>query len=103
MNNETEQSDPRLSDDEKEALEYVKGIKEFYNHVLMYLGFAVAFIGTFGVVFGFHRWPVTWMYIGFIGWGIGVVVHGLNAFEIINFFGPKWEKKLIERRLGRKL
>ena len=96
-------TESHLSEDEKEAIEFVKGIKEFYNHLLMYLGFAVAFLGTFGLALGFHQRPVTWMYIGFIGWGIGVVVHGLNAFELINFFEPKWEKKIIEKRLGRKL
>ena len=96
-------TEAQLSEDEKDAIEYVKGIKEFYNHLFMFLGFAVVFIGAFGFAFGFTRWPVSWMYIGFIGWGIGVVVHGLNAYELINFFGPKWEKKVIEKRLGRKL
>jgi hypothetical protein len=30
-------------------------------------------------------------------------IHGLNAFEWINLFGPKWERKRIEKRLGRGL
>jgi hypothetical protein len=34
---------------------------------------------------------------GSIGWGIGLVVHGLNVFEVINFLGPNWEKKQIEK------
>ena len=37
------------------------------------------------------------------GWGIGIVSHGLSVFEIFNFFGPDWEKKQIEKRLGKKL
>ena len=33
--------------------------------------------------------------MGSIGWGVGLVVHGLNVFEVINIFGPNWEKKQI--------
>ncbi|WP_345775811.1 hypothetical protein [Vibrio sp. 99-8-1] len=29
--------------------------------------------------------------------------HGLNAFEVFTMFGPKWEKRQIEKKLGRKL
>jgi len=43
----------------------------------------------------------TWWVV--LGWGIGIVSHGLSTFEIINFFGPEWEKKQIEKRLGKKL
>jgi len=97
MNSET-----MLADDEKEAIVYVKGIKEFYTHLFMFLFFTVIFCGIFGLVYGFAP-RVRWMYFAFAGWGIGVVLHGLNAYELINFFGPKWEKKLIEKRLGRRL
>lgn len=38
-----------------------------------------------------------------MGWGIGIVSHALSAFEIMNFFGADWEKKQVEKRLGRKL
>lgn len=41
--------------------------------------------------------------VAFGGWGIGVIVHGLAAYEIVRFLGPKWERAIIERRLGRKL
>ena len=89
-------SDSKLAPDEAEAIEYVKGLKEFYQHLLMYLVFAI----TFGAVFRMEHPLVFW---GVIGWGIGVVVHGLNVYEVINFFGPGWERKRIEKRLGRKL
>ena len=100
---ETMNTESKLSEDEKEAIEYVKGIKEFYSHLFMFLSFTVLFCGVFGFTFGFNAPAVRWMYVAFLGWGIGVVLHGLNAYELINFFGPKWEKKLIEKRLGRKL
>ncbi len=85
-----------LRNDEAEAMEYVKGLKEFYGHVLLY----VTFVTVFGFAFGFER-PM--ILIGAIGWGIGVIINGLNAFEVIHLFGPGWERRQVEKRLGRRL
>jgi hypothetical protein len=38
-----------------------------------------------------------------LGWGVGLIVHALNVYEVINVLGPAWEKKQIEKRLGRPL
>jgi XRE family transcriptional regulator, regulator of sulfur utilization len=85
-----------LEQDEKEAMEYVKGIKEFYSHAFMYCVFAIAFL-----IFRDPTEPmVMW---GLIGWGTGLILHGLVAFEKFNFISVNWEKKLIEKKLGRKL
>lgn len=81
---------------EREAIEFIKGIKEFYSHFGMYLIFAI----VFSYAFGLDNQMILW---GIIGWGIGVIIHGLNVYEVINLFGPKWEKRQIEKRLGRKL
>jgi XRE family transcriptional regulator, regulator of sulfur utilization len=87
---------PPITPDEENAIQYVKGIKEFYSHLFMYL----VFVTVFGFAFGFKHPLIFW---GSIGWGIGLVVHGLNVFEVINIFRPNWEKKQIEKRLGRPL
>jgi transcriptional regulator with XRE-family HTH domain len=89
--------------DEKEALEYVARIKGFYMHLFMFALFAIVFLGTFGFTFGFERPQVRWLLFAFAGWAIGVVIHGLHAYEVIDLVGPNWERRLIERRLGRKL
>jgi hypothetical protein len=60
----------------------------------------VTFVAIFGTVFGFTR-PM--ILVGAIGWGIGVIINGLNAFEVIHLFGPNWERRQVEKRLGRKL
>ena len=86
----------QITADEENAIQYVKGIKDFYSHVFMYL----IFVATFSFFFGFKHPLIFW---GSIGWGIGLVVHGLNVFEVINVLGPKWEKRQIEKRLGRPL
>ncbi len=89
-----------LKDEEARALEYVQGLKAFYQHLLFYVFFMVLFAGGIYLVHGFIP-----AYIQFTltGWGMGLLFHGLNAFEIVNFFGPAWERKKIEKRLGRKL
>jgi hypothetical protein len=82
--------------DEEYAINYAKGIKEFYNHLLMYLIFSV----TISVVKGFDDSFVIW---GLIGWTVGLIIHGLNAYERINFFNANWERIIAEKKLGRKL
>lgn len=86
----------QVSRDEHEAIEAVKGIKEFYSHLGMYAIFAIVFSFSFGL----DNPKIFW---GVIGWGIGVIIHGLVVYEVVNVFGPKWEKRMIEKRLGRKL
>lgn len=85
-----------LVSEEREAIEYVKGVKEFYSHLGMYVLFSVVFAFSFGI----ENPTILW---GIVGWGVGVIVHGLNVYEVINLFGPNWEKRQIEKRLGRKL
>ena len=72
-------------------------------HIFMFMLFAAIFIGAFGTRFGFDDPKVRMMMLAFAGWGLGVIVHGLTAYEVIRFLGPKWERALIEKRLGRPL
>jgi hypothetical protein len=46
-----------------------------------------------------HIW-FTWLVLG---WGVGVIIHGLPVFNEVDLFSPDWEKQQIEKRLGRKL
>lgn len=82
--------------DEEYAINYAKGIKEFYNHLLMYLIFAITIFSVKGFDDNFVIW-------GLLGWTVGVLVHGLNAYEMINLFNANWERKIAEKKLGRKL
>jgi len=85
----------KLQPDEEEAMNYAKGIKEFLSSVLVYVVLALAFAFA-----GFNEPKVYWV---FGGLGIGVIVQGLMAYEIIRFPWQTFERKLIEKRLGRKL
>ncbi len=91
-----------VSKEEKEAMVYVKGVKEFYDHLLVYIVF-VAVYGGLALFEGVGDREI--ILFGLAGWGIGVIIHSLVAFEKIRLLGlgPRWERQAIERRLGRKL
>ena len=85
-----------LRSDEAEAINYAKGIKEFFGGLLTYVVLAVVFFA----VAGFDEPVLYWI---FLGVGIGLIVQGLMAFEVIRLPWHNWEKRMIEKRLGRKL
>lgn len=89
----------KYSEEENRVIEHVKEIKDFYSHLINY---AVVMVGLFIVNFitspGYY-----WAWWAAFGWGIGVVSHGMSVFEVYSFFGADWEKKQIEKRLGKKL
>lgn len=88
-----------VSPDEQTAIEYVRDIKGFYSHLATY-----AVVITMLFVINLLTSPDhIWAGWPMLGWGIGIVSHGLNVFEVFNLFGPAWEKRQIEKRLGRKL
>ena len=86
-------------DKEQQAMEYVRDLKGFYAHLTSYV---VVMIGL--IVINLFTSPDNfWAKWPLIGWGIGVISHGLSVFEVINLFGADWERKQVEKRLGRKL
>ncbi len=89
----------KLTDDEALAIQQVKDLKGFYSHLIKY---AIIVAGLF--IVNFLTSPdYIWAWWVALGWGIGVISHALSLFEVFNFFGAQWEKKQIEKKLGRKL
>ena len=89
MQNETE-----LKADEQLALLYAKRMKEFYEFLITYVILGAIFLVVF------HGQAM--VYIIFAGLGVGLIVQGLIAFEVVSFMSPVWERRLAERKLGRK-
>lgn len=86
-------------EEEQRVIEHVQDIKAFYTHLTTY---AVTIFGL--LILNLIVTPgYLWVKWAAFGWGIGVISHGLSTFEVLNFFGPEWEKKQIEKRLGKKL
>jgi transcriptional regulator with XRE-family HTH domain len=96
MNEQTEPSSEKLSGDEEDAIKYGKRMMEFYQGLFAYVICAVAFFA----VFGFGNPVLYWV---FLGVGTGLIIQGLFAYEVFRFSPPNLEKKIIEKKLGRKL
>ncbi|MEQ8409734.1 MAG: helix-turn-helix transcriptional regulator [Gammaproteobacteria bacterium] len=88
-------SEIEVTEDETAALRYAKRMKEFYEALFTYVVLAAVFLVVF------RAEPL--VYLIFAGLGLGLIVQGLIAFEKVSFLSPNWERKLAEKRLGRKL
>lgn len=85
--------------DEALALAHVRKVKGFYIHLSQYLivipGLAVINLLT-GSDYMWFVWPA-------LGWGLGVVAHGASVFSAVPFLNGDWERRQVEKYLGRKL
>ena len=87
-----------LSDDEREALEFVRDIKGFYSHLITY---GVVISGLV-ILWMFQSTSYPWFLWPMFGWGIGILAHGLSVFEFFKLFSPDWERRQVAKRLQRK-
>jgi transcriptional regulator with XRE-family HTH domain len=97
--NSTHNNKNHLLDDEKRAMKYVEDIKEFYGHLLSF----VVTIAVLTAINLFVSPEYLWVLWCVLGWGIGLGMHAIQVFEVFSLFSPEWEKKQIEKRLGRDL
>ena len=88
-----------ITSEEQMALEYVRELKGFYSHLATYL---VVMVFLFGLNYVTNP-NYIWAWWTAFGWGIGVVSHAVSVFQEFDILGADWEKKQIEKRLGRKL
>ncbi len=89
----------QVSIEEQKAIEYVEGIKAFYHNLFTFV-ITISCLTALNLVISPNYLWVLWCVFG---WGIGLLFHGIQAFELFSLFSPKWEKAQIEKRLGRKL
>lgn len=85
--------------DEQLALARVRKIKGFYIHLAQY----VVVISVLTVINLVTHPSRLWFFWPALGWGIGVLAHAAATFEFIPFFGAEWERKQVEKLLGRTL
>ena len=96
MNATTSQA---ISADEALALRHVRKLKGFYIHLAQYAAIII-FLACLNY-FVSPRFP--WVIFVALGWGIGLLFHGLQTFNKIPFLNGEWERRQVERQLGRKL
>lgn len=88
-----------VSAEEAKAMLYVRDIKGFRTHFITYL-LGITIMITLNLIMAPQHF---WAWRPALGWGLGVMFHGLNVYEVFNFFGPDWEKRQIQKRLKKDL
>ncbi len=81
------------------AFNQVRKLKGFYIHLAQYV-LSISLLSFINLFYGSRQLWVHWV---IIGWGFGVLFHWLQVSDRYSFFGSKWEKEQVEKRLGRKL
>lgn len=73
------------------ARKRVEEIKGFYIHLLVYV---LVNLGLFlvNILSSPHG---LWFYWPLLGWGVGVVAHGISVFGLRGVLGPEWEERKI--------
>lgn len=90
---------PSASQQEQLALLEVRKLKGFYLHLAQYV-VVIAALCAINLLTTPHR---LWFYWAALGWGIGILAHAATIFGWLPFLGVDWEKRQVEKRLGRPL
>ncbi|QIL21822.1 helix-turn-helix domain-containing protein [Thermomonas sp. HDW16] len=96
------------SPEEMLAFAHVRKLKAFYKQLMTY----VVVIGAMVIANMFympHAWagwkylPNWWVAWPALIWGFSLLVWASALFDVLPFLGPDWEKRQVEKRLGRPL
>lgn len=85
--------------DEALALAHVRRIKGFYHHLIQF-AVVVSVLAVMNFFISPHRLWVIWVVLS---WGSVLVVHALQAFDKLPFLTAAWEKRQVEKYMGRQL
>ena len=79
------------------AQKKVEDLKAFYGNLTVYVivisGLAILNLVTYP--------QHLWFFYPAIGWGIGVVIHGMSVFNYMPFLGSNWEDKKIQELMDK--
>jgi transcriptional regulator with XRE-family HTH domain len=89
----------KIKADEVLAFNRVRKIKGFYLHIAQYC-IIVGFLAAINIM-TYPRY--LWFLWAALGWGLGLLLHGLRIFDKVPFLTGEWERREVERQLGRKL
>ncbi len=84
---------------EKEAFDHVRKLRGFYLHLMKYVIVNIG-LAAVNLIFTPQR---LWFHWVVLGWGIGLLAHAFRVYRPGWLLGPEWEKRQVERRLGRPL
>ena len=81
------------------AFAHIRRVKGFYIHAAQY-AVVLCVLSVVNIMTSPRYLWVGWVALG---WGVGVVSHGLRVFDKIPFLNGDWERRQVEKRLGRTL
>lgn len=76
----------------KKAKERVNCIKGFYANLMVYI-----IVITLLALLNYYTTSFPWVIFPAVGWGLGVLAHGFNAFGYLPFLGQDWEERKIKQ------
>ena len=92
-------SAPGVDRDEALALAHVRRIKGFYHHVMQF----AAIVGVLAVMNYITNPHYPWVLWVALSWGSVLALHGLQAFDKLPFLTAAWERRQVEKYMGRRL
>jgi len=75
-----------------QAKKQVNDIKGFYGNLIAY----IIFNGFFLILNLMTSPNELWFFWPLLGWGVGVVFHGMKVFNYSPFLGKNWEERKIK-------
>lgn len=75
----------------RKAKERIGEIKSFYSHIFIYL-----IVMSLLVLLNYNTTSFPWVIFPAMGWGIGVLSHGLKTFGYNFILGRNWEERKIK-------
>lgn len=80
----------------KRAKEHVNEIKGFYTHAMVY-----ALVISALALLNYNTTTFPWVLFPALGWGIGLLGHGLSTFGYPFILGKDWEERKIKEFMER--
>ena len=88
-----------LSELEKQELERIRKQQGFIRDLLIFATLIpLAFLASFTGILSLRT-----VLLGLLGWATYFVWEAFNVFEAKDFFDKDWEKRVLEKRIGRKV
>ena len=94
----------------KQAENRVKRIKNFYNHLQVFVIMMLVLLIFSNTIFNFlenniHnpgtlKWARANVWVNCLLWGFGLLIHGLYTFKYKVTFIEKWEKEKVEELMN---
>ena len=94
---ETSTGAPSLQSREEHAVEYVKQLKGFYVHSLIFV-IAIICLSVLNWVISPQVW---WVIYVIVPWALALGLQALITFSVFNVLGPDWERRQFLKQMQR--